>query len=263
MVAFRKTTPLSVLLLVLACGGSSTPAEVVKTNLGASGPTLNITNPEAGAVVEGNVVELNLEADGIRILAASDDPGGGRTGHYHIFIDKDPAEPGAAIPTGDPDVLHTAADLIQLTGLEVGQRRVAVVLGDLKHMRVGDAEAEISFMVEGPSVIVGGPATARAGAVIQVEATVEGVQLVDPADDESNRDGSSGHLHVFVNRNPTPIGEVIPVDDPAILHTTSQSVAFPADLFEVGTNVIWVMLGYADHTPFDPLVLDMVVVEVS
>ena len=242
---------LALLALGTACGDSD------------DGTSVEITNLDDDATIEGNVVELDLDVSGIDIVSAADDPGDGDTGHFHVFIDRDPVDPGETIPAGEPDVIHTAENPIQVTGLSAGEHRIVVVLGDRDHVRIGDAIAQTSFEVEGPTLDVTGPATAEVGNVIQVEVTVEGVELVAPDEDDSDNDGSAGHLHLFVNKDPTPRGEPIPADDPAIIHTTSRSVAFPADLFTEGTNTIWVMLGYADHTPFEPLVLDRIVIEVG
>lgn len=225
--------------------------------------SLEITNPEDGATLQGNVVEVALEVSGIDIVAAEDDPGEGDSGQFHVFIDRDPVAPGKAIPSGEPDVVQTAANPIRLTGLSVGEHRLAVVLGDKDNKRIGDAAAETTVRLEGPSVDVTGPSTAEVGNVIQVEIAVEGVNLVEAGADESSKEESGGQLHLFVNKEPTAPGKPIPTDDPAIVTTTSRSVAFPADLFKEGKNTIWVMLGQLDNTAFDPPVLDKVEVEVS
>lgn len=235
---------------------------VLGTACDDGGESVEITAPEDGTSIEGNVVEVALDVSGIEI-AADDDSGDGDTGLFHVFVDRDPVAPGEAIPTGDPAVVQTATNPIQLTGLSVGRHRLVVVLGDKDRKRIGDAVAETAVDVKGPSVDMTGPVTAQAGKVIQVEVALEGVGLVEPADDESDTDDSAGRLHLFVNRDPTPPGEAIPTDDPAIVHTNSQSVAFPADLFKEGKNTIWVVLGDADDTSFDPPVLDKLEVEVS
>lgn len=83
------------------------------------------------------------------------------------------------------------------------------------------------------------------------------------ADDKSNKDGTAGHLHLFVNKDVTAEGTPIPSGDPAIIHTAAASVEIPANLLKTGENVIWVVLGYADHAPFAPPVIDKVVVTIS
>jgi hypothetical protein len=229
--------------------------------------SLEVTGPAQGTTVEGNVVDLALEVSGITIVAAADDPGTGGTGHFHVFIDREPVEAGEAIPTGQPDIIHSAANPIKLTGLSVGEHRLLVILGDKTHVRIGDTEAETTLDVQGPSVHAFAPATARADLPVPVGITVEGVAIVAAAEDMSNKDGTAGHLHVFVNKDPTPAGTAIPTGDPAIIHTASaaappNALEIPIDLFKAGENIIWVVLGYADHTPFDPPVMDRVVVTV-
>lgn len=227
------------------------------------GVSLELLEPAKGSSIKGNVVNLVLEVSGIKIVAAKDDPGTGGTGHFHVFIDRNPVLAGETIPSGQPDIVHTAANPVQLTGLSVGEHRLAVVLGDKGHVRLGDVEAGTFVKVGGPSVDGTAPATAKGGEAIKVEVKVEGVQIVTAASDKSNKDGAAGHLHIFVNKDPTAAGTAIPSGDPAIIHTASTSVEIPANLLKVGENILWVVLGYADHTPFDPQVLDKIIVTVS
>lgn len=230
--------------------------------------SLEITEPPKGAdYILGNVVELGFKVSGIEIVAAKDDPGTGGTGHFHVFIDKDPVKEGETIPSGQPDIIHSADNPIKLTGLSVGQHRLVVILGDKEHVRIGDAEATRTMTFEGPSVDASGPATAKAGEAVKVSVVVAGATIVAAKDDKSNKDGTAGHLHVFVNKDPPEVspggGTPIPSGDPAIIHTTSTSIEIPPELLKVGENTLWVMLGFADHTPFEPPVLDKVVVTVS
>jgi Domain of unknown function (DUF4399) len=92
---------------------------------------------------------------------------------------------------------------------------------------------------------------------------VQGVKLVKATDDMSDKNGSTGHLHLFVNKSPLPPGAPIPSGDPAIIHTADTTTEIPAALLKAGDNTIWVELGYADHTPFSPEIIDKVVVAVT
>lgn len=258
----RRSVKVGALLtvLVLAATACKKAPETEKKEPGVS---LKISSPARGTAVKGNVIDLALEVSGINIVAAKDDPGTSGTGHFHVFIDKDPVKEAETIPSGQPDIVHSAANPIKLTGLSVGDHRLVVVLGDKTHVRIGDTKAETTVNVQGPSVDASGPATAKAGEAIKVSVVVQGVNIVAARDDKSNKDGTAGHLHVFVNKDPTAAGTPIPSGDPAIIHTTSTSIDIPADLLKAGENTLWVVLGYADHTPFDPPVLDKVIVTVS
>ncbi|HEX2063905.1 MAG TPA: hypothetical protein VHE80_05745, partial [Acidimicrobiales bacterium] len=95
----RATRTLAVmaalLLLAVACGGddsenvADTTTTSRETNTGDRPSSVTILSPEDGAEVRGNVVSLELDADGVTIVKADGDDSG-RTGHYHVFIDKEP-----------------------------------------------------------------------------------------------------------------------------------------------------------------------------
>jgi hypothetical protein len=236
------------LALVLAACGNEEEA--------AAGVSLSIASPASGATVKGNVVDLDLTVRGIEIVKADGDTSG-KTGHFHVFIDRDPLPAGTSIPK-EPGIVHSADDPIKLTGLSVGRHRLAVVLGDGNHIRIGTVVAETTVTVEGPSVDATAPATSPAGKPVTVEIAVEGVRLVPAADDPGT--GGTGHLHLFIDRDPPPAGESIP-KEAGIIHTAETSVEVP-DL-AAGEHTIWVVLGDAKHVPYDPPVLDKVVVTVE
>ncbi len=245
----------AVLVLAGGCGGDDsedvveTTTTSSETNTGDRPSSVTILSPEDGAEVRGNVVSLDVDVDGIRIVQADGDDSG-RTGHYHVFIDKDPVPPGADIPR-EPGILHSADDPVEVTGLSVGQHRLTVVLGNGQHVRLGDAEAQITVDVKGPSIDARAPATARAGTPVKVETEVEGLQI---------QPGGT-HLHLFVDRDPTPAGMPIPVGDPTIIHTPQLNTELP-DLGP-GQHVITVVAGDAAHVPLDPPVMDKVSVTVQ
>ena len=245
----------ALLLLAGACGGddsenvADTTTTSRETNTGDRPSSVTILSPEDGAEVRGNVVPLELDADGVTIVKADGDDSG-RTGHYHVFVDKEPLAPGAEIPK-ESGILHSADDPVQVTGLSVGRHRLTVVLGNGQHVRLGDAEAQISVDVKGPSIDASAPSTARAGSPVKVETEAEGVQI----------QMGGNHLHLFVDRGPTPAGAPIPVGDPAIIHTPQLTTEIPN--LPPGEHVITVVVGDAGHVPFDPPVLDKVTVTVQ
>ena len=86
---------------------------------------------------------------------------------------------------------------------------------------------------------------------------VEGVTLVKADGDTSGR---TGHLHVFVDRDPTAAGQPIP-KEAGVIHTTDTTISVP-DLGP-GEHTLWVVLGDGNHVPFAPAVLDKVTVTVA
>lgn len=243
----------SLLTLLAACGGDD---ETEETTAAPKAEPLSIVSPAAGSAVRGNVVSLDVEAKDITIVKADGDTSG-RTGHFHVFIDRDPVPPGAVIPR-EAGIVHTTDDPITLTGLTVGNHRLVVVYGNGAHVRIGTAQAETTVKVDGPSVKASAPATLRAGEPLNLSMTVEGFSLVKADGDTSGR---SGHLHLFVDRAPTPPGQPIPLGDPKIIHTSETTTAIP-DLAP-GEHTIWVVAGDGVHMPLSAGVMDKVTVTVS
>jgi hypothetical protein len=245
------------LLVAGACGGddSSDVAKGKKATTTTSAShqkgeaSLTIMSPEDGAKVKGNVVTLDLDVDGIQIVRPNGDTSGD-TGHYHVFIDKAPVAPGQVIPK-EPGVVHSAEDPLKIPGLTVGTHQLTAVLGDGAHARIGDSEAAVSVVVEGPSVDASAPATSPAGSPVKVTSKVEGLKVVK----------GGQHLHLFVDKDPTPPGTPIPQGDPAIIHTAELSTDVAG--LAPGEHVIWVVVGDAGHVPLDPPVEDKVTVTVQ
>src|SRR5437867_1646388 len=173
--------------MLAAC--SSGAAEPTASKSTPTGPTVSISSPTKGSSVGGNIVSLNVAATGIKIVKADGDASG-KTGHYHVFIDRDPVAAGETIPK-EAGIVHSAASPIEITGLSVGLHRFAVVLGDGTHRRIGSAKAETTVTVNGPSVDASAPATIPAGAPLVIRMKVVGVTLVKADGSSSN---TTGHL---------------------------------------------------------------------
>ena len=111
--------------------------------------------------------------------------------------------------------------------------------------------------VQGPSVTATAPATVAAGDLVPVQVQVQGVALT-PADGDAS--GRTGHLHLFVDRSPTPAGQPIPKED-GIIHTTETSVTLPP--MAAGEHTVWVVVGNGAHVPLDPPVMAKVTFTVT
>lgn len=252
-------------LLATACGadderpaasGPPVTASSTTTDSAPGRPSLTITSPASGTTVEGNVVPLELEAEGISLVKADGDTSG-ESGHFHVFVDTDPVAVGETIPQG-PGVIHSAEERITLYGLATGPHQLAVVLGDGTHRRIhGDVEEGLTLTVAGPSVDASAPATVAVGERLTVDVEVDGISLVKADGDTS---GTTGHLHFFVDREPTPAGQPIPAEE-GIIHTAEPSVAVP-DL-PAGEHTIWVVVGDGAHVPLEPLIADRLTVTVG
>ena len=238
-------------LTLAACGPTHTgalpppPSAHPETTARAVPPLAFVSTPPTS--VSGNVVQLDLAANGVSIVPADGDTSG-HTGHYHLFIDRDPPPPGTPIPK-EPGIVHTADSHVTIAGLTTGTHHISVVLGDGAHHRLGDAVLQADVAVRGPSVTATAPATVNAGDPVTVQMQVDGIRLT-PADGDTS--GQTGHLHLFVDRSPTPPGQPIPKED-GIIHTADTSVTLPA--MAPGEHTVWVVAGNGAHVPLDPPVM--------
>jgi hypothetical protein len=220
-------------------------------------PLADIASPASGVTVKGNVLTLDLSAKGVDIVKADGDTSG-KTGHYHVFIDKKPVPVGTAIPKG-PGIVHSAENPVKIYGLSTGKHTAVIVIGDGAHIRRGSASKTITFTVAGPSVHASAPATVPAGQAVTVDVKVQGVTLVKADGDTS---GKTGHLHLFIDQAPGGVGQPIPKPaDGSIIHTATTSVQVPG--LAKGDHTIWVVLGDGAHFPLSPPVMDKITVVVS
>lgn len=242
-----------VLLASAACGnGGRSPADPE-----AAGPSLRVTSP-AGPV-GGNVLSLPVQVSGVRIVKADGDTSG-RSGHFHVFVDRDPTPPGQAIPK-EPGIVHSTDNPIVLSGLQTGAHRIVVVVGDGTHTRIlPQLEESLRVEVTGPSVTASAPATIKPGEDAKLTVAVQGVQLVKADGDTS---GKTGHLHYLVDPATPPVpGTVVPPAEPGkIVHSTEPVLSLSA--LGAGERTVWVVLGDGTHRIVDPLVASKVTVVVQ
>jgi hypothetical protein len=258
--SWRAIALLAVLALVAAgCGNDDDDAadDAGADTTAAAGPSVEIVTPADNSTVKGNVVSLDLSIKGLSVVKADGDTTG-KTGHIHVFVDKEPVAAGQPIPK-EAGVIHSTDDPLMVTGLHVGEHTLTVVLGDGTHARIGDAEDSISVTVSGPSVDATAPATLAAGQPLSIDVAVEGVQIVKADGDTT---GATGHLHAFVDRDPTRYaGQPIPAGDAAIIHTAAVPIVVPG--LTPGEHTIWIVLGNGGHVAFDPPVMDKLLVTVA
>ena len=138
-------------LVALSLTSCDRPTEPASDEPGPSvppGPSLTITSPQDGDEVQ-PPLRLEMDVTGIQIVPANGDSSG-RTGHYHVFIDRDPVAAGQRIPM-EPSVVHTTNNPVELKDVPPGRHKLTVVLGDGNHVRIGDVEATIDVTVRGQS----------------------------------------------------------------------------------------------------------------
>lgn len=218
--------------------GSCTREAEVETEAEPPEKQLSATAPTS---VKGNIVTITIADPIVKIVKADGDTSG-ETGHFHVFIDREPVAKGVVIPK-EPGIVHSTDNPLKLTGLTVGKHNLVLMLGDGAHQRIGTFESRFTVDVQGPAVQATVPAANPAGQPVVVALKAEGV-TIKAADGDTS--GATGHFHIFIDREPTPAGQAIP-KEAGIIHTTEGSVNL--EELAPGEHFIWVVVGDGNHVP--------------
>jgi hypothetical protein len=133
---------LGVLTVTLACQSGDSDADAAMDSVATApapavtAPSVMIHEPAEGAELAGDSVNITLMASNLTISVAGDTTPG--TGHHHLFINTPVVNPGEAIPTGNPNIVHLgkAQTSHALLKLPPGEYTVIAVLGDAIHRRI-------------------------------------------------------------------------------------------------------------------------------
>lgn len=145
--ALGLTCALALVLSACAREPQATVGGTASGNLQeTSAVAARLISPGSGTAIEGEAVDLALTAQGIRIVEPNGDVSG-KTGHFRVFVDRDPTPAGAVI-SEDTSIVHSSDNPIHLRNLTAGKHRLVVVLGDGAHRRIGTTQAEITVEVK-------------------------------------------------------------------------------------------------------------------
>ncbi|MGH2772044.1 MAG: DUF4399 domain-containing protein [Actinomycetota bacterium] len=261
---YRLTAFLGAAILLFgACGGGDTETEVSPSPTeSAAPPSVAIKSPGEGEVIKGNVVSLSLTPSNIKIVRADGDTSG-KSGHFHVFIDRDPVAVGEVIPV-EPGIVHSPDNPVLIPGLPVGDHTFKVVLGDGTHKRISTEDVAVKVRVEGPTVdATVTPEDIPTGQEGELNIAVAGVTLVK-ADADTGAAPQTGHLHILIDpeKAPEANGQPIPpAEENRIFHTIDTK--FKLKGLGPGEHSIWVVVGDKTHVPFNPLVADLVKVNIK
>lgn len=238
------------------CGGDDSAEAAQALRRRTAGEELKIEGvPDDGALA-GNVAKLELSGAGVRIVEPDGDTSG-RTGHYAVFVDREPVAVGEEIPQDDDGVHEITEDEVQLAGLAAGAHDVKVVIADGRHRRMGPAEADAELTVKAPTLHASAADVESSKDPVVVRVEVSGVTLAPP---DGSTAATSGHFAVFIDREPTAAGAPVPTER-GIVSAATPTVAL--DDLGRGEHELWVVLVNGAGVPFDPLVADKVTVEVG
>lgn len=212
------------LLAVASCGGSELPGQK-----SATGPAVSIHSPENNDEVRSSSIWVDL---GFRDFELSAEGMGGAhvdgQGHYHVYVD------GNAVGEGvSPRVL--------VTDLEPGIHEVAIRLFQNDHQPVpGATPAIVTILIpdDAPAVNILSPGQGATVASSSVELSLQ------------TKHHNSGRWHAYVDTlesEPTGIG----------FSPTDVVTRIPP-----GRHEIYVRLHHSDGTPYEPDVVDKLVVDI-
>lgn len=242
--------------VVPACGDDDSAA-LARAHLRETvGEELAIAGvPEDGRLA-GNVATLELSGADVEIVEPDGDTSG-RTGHYVLFVDREPVELGAKIPE-DRDVIETTEAEVKVPGFTTGSHTVFLVLADGAHRRIGTKAAEATFTVSGPTLRATAGVKSPPGEPVVVTVAVQGVTAMAP---DGSTGTDTGHFDLLVDREPpAALDKPVPTER-GVVHAGSGRVQVEG--LGNGEHEVWVVLVRGDHTPFDPLVADRVAFEVG
>jgi hypothetical protein len=237
------------------CGGDDSFERARELRRRNAGADLEIAGIPEDGVLLGNTATLELSASRLRVVEPDGDTSG-RTGHFVVFVDAEPVPVGAEVEPGE-GVIEAFENPVRVTGLDAGSHEVSVVVADGAGRRMNDHLATATMQVKPPTLNASAPEKNEAGAPVAISIEVEGVQPAPAGPDTS---GATGHFALFVNREPTAMGDPVPVER-GVIHSADLVVNVPE--LGGGEHFVWVVLLKGDKTPFDPLVADKVVFEVA
>ncbi len=115
----------------------------------------------------------------------------------------------------------------------------------------GGEEAEVAIRVE---IVEPAAGAMVAGPDVRVRLSVEGIEIAPIAE---ARPGTAHH-HLFLDRDPTPWGEMIPLDVPRVVHMGDGRGEHTFTGLAPGPHRVIAVLADPAHFPLDPPVADTV-----
>lgn len=108
---------------------------------------------------------------------------------------------------------------------------------------------------EGPAAIITAPAngdTVR-GTAVTVQLGARGITIRPAGTNEAN----TGHHHLFIDRDPTPVGEAIPVE-PGIVHLGAAQTEYALEGLAPGEHRVIALIGDFAHVRIGTVATDTV-----
>jgi phage baseplate assembly protein gpV len=232
----------------------------------ASAPTggVSFVYPPDGAKVFSDM-HLVFGVDGLRVRPAGEDAADHASGHHHLIIDGEPIPAGAVVPA-DATHLHFGKGQTSVEQtLTPGKHTLTLQFADGAHISYGPAFSKTIHLevVPKPAKLGVSFASPKDGAKLHGETLikfqVEGMTLT-PAG-ENVLDKTSGHHHLIIDGEPTPVGSIVPADA-THLHFGKAQTETKLKL-EPGPHTLTLQFADGAHASYGPAMSATIHVEVK
>ena len=209
--------------------------------------------PHDGSTVFSEV-DVAFGVNGVGLRKAGEDPLDKTTGHHHVIIDSPSIPAGQVVPKNDKYIHYGDASSTAHLTLSPGPHEIEMQLADGAHLSYGPAlAAKIKLTVkEKPAAMGVSFANLKDGDVVKspllVKFAVEGFTLRPASEDVLDK--TSGHHHLIIDGEATPLGAVV-AKDATHLHFGKAETETSVTL-SPGAHTLTLQLADGGHFSYGP-----------
>ena len=225
--------------------------------------SVGFTAPLDGAKVFTDTT-VAFTVEGMRVQPAGESATANTSGHHHLIIDGEPIAAGRPVPADATHIHYGKGQTSAPCTLTPGKHTLTVQFADGNHISYGPEWSKTIHVeaIATPGKMYVAFAAPKEGAKLHGETAVkflvEGMKLV-PAGD--GLDKTSGHHHLIIDGQPTPLGQVIPADD-SHLHFGKAQTETKLKLAP-GSHTLTLQFGDGAHMSYGPTMSETIHVEVK
>jgi hypothetical protein len=286
----RKLSFVILLGALVACGdntskptpGSAAPGSA-KPSASASGAPSGSAAPSASssaAVAKGDVYFIQpVEGSkvfprfdvvfgnvGRTIVDAKEVKGDKNKGYYVVLVDADPLAEGATAPDNDSVFSFAKGETAGQLELKPGKHKITVQLMDGDGKAYGPKLAQtlnvevVADQGERSVEFLDLKDNAKVKSPLKVKFGVEGMKVEIAGKDPTNR--TTGHHHVLIDKDPIPVGVVIPPEDANHKHYGKGQTEAEIELPK-GKHKLTLQFADGSHSSYGPEMSSTITVEVE
>lgn len=247
-----------------AHGGHGDHAAVPGTPTPTDAKSVHFVWPQDGSKVFANV-DVAFGVTGMKLRKAGEDPLDKTTGHHHIIIDGAAIATGQVVPKDATHIHYGDAQTVAALTLPTGDHTLTMQLADGAHLSYGpDLATTIKLsVVEAPAkrgvAFVGVKDGDTIASPAKLTFGVEGFTIRPAGEDVLDK--TSGHHHLIIDGDCSPLGAVVGKDDTHIHYgkgETSAEIPLAA-----GPHTLTLQLADGAHMSYGPSVCTTIKVTVK